>query len=75
MVDTRVVEVVVTVDRVVDTRAVEVVTVAREVVVTVVSKVARVVTVVNKAARVVTEVVATVASREAVSLSGNFWVI
>lgn len=67
MVDTRVVEVVVTVDRVVDTRAVEVVTV--------VSKVARVVTVVNKAARVVTEVVATVASREAVSLSGNFWVI
>ena len=65
--DTRVVEVVVTVDRVVDTRAVEVVTV--------VSKVARVVTVVNKAARVVTEVVATVASREAVSLSGNFWVI
>jgi len=67
VVDTRVVEVVVTVDRVVDTRAVEVVTV--------VSKVARVVTVVNKAARVVTEVVATVASREAVSLSGNFWVI
>ena len=67
MVDTRVVEVVVTVARVVDTRAVEVVTV--------VSKVARVVTVVNKAARVVTEVVATVVSREAVSLSGNLWVI
>jgi hypothetical protein len=50
----------------VDTREVEVVTVAREVVVTVVSKVAR----------VVTEVVATVvSSREAVSLSGNYWVI
>lgn len=67
MVDTRVVEVVVTVARVVDIRAVEVVTV--------VSKAARVVTVDSKVARVVTEVVATVVSREAVSLSGNFWVI
>jgi hypothetical protein len=61
VVDTRVVEVVVTEARVVDTRAVEVVTVAREVVVTVVSKVAR----------VVTEVVATVVNRADVSHTGN----